>query len=110
MTNASSTYELDNVYSMAIDDSNLVDCFIHLPDPAGAQFVLDYTTIANAQNQDAELVQLVESCLDVFIQQMLVPDLFVRCLSLSLMLLGKSIYQINYLKLQFNGIIKPSVM
>ena len=41
--------------------------------------MLDHTTIANEQNQDAELEHLVQLCPNVFIHQMLVHDLFVRC-------------------------------
>ena len=32
---------------MAIDNDNLADCFVHLPDQAGIPFALDYATIAS---------------------------------------------------------------
>jgi hypothetical protein len=35
----------DSSYSMAIDDDDLLDCFVHLPDQAGIPFVLDYKTL-----------------------------------------------------------------
>ena len=40
--------------SMAIDDDNLYNCFLHLPDQAGIPFVMDYKTIAEAQTRDAD--------------------------------------------------------
>jgi RNase H-like domain found in reverse transcriptase len=52
----------DNVdtsfFSMAIDDDDLLDCFVHLPDDQGIPFrMMDYETIAEAQVQDAALLQ-----------------------------------------------------
>lgn len=68
-----------NYFSMAIDDDDLRDCFVHLPDQAGAQFALDYKTIAEAQARDAELVELQAQHPAKFIQQMLAPDTMVYC-------------------------------
>jgi hypothetical protein len=49
--------------SMAINDDDLLDCFVHLPDQAGVTFALDYETVADAQKlgtRDAELQQLAQ--------------------------------------------------
>jgi hypothetical protein len=70
---------LNNFYSMAIDDSDLLDCFVHLPDQSGIEFVLDYETIADAQIRDAELQQLVVSHPQWYVHKMLAPDLSVYC-------------------------------
>ena len=40
---------------MAIDDPNLIDCFVHPPVQTDQPFVLDYETIADAQQRDASL-------------------------------------------------------
>jgi hypothetical protein len=45
--------------SIATDDDNLLDCFIHLPVTENVPFVLDYGTIAQAQGGDAHLMQLL---------------------------------------------------
>jgi transposase InsO family protein len=44
-------------YSMAMDDDELYDCFVHLPDQLGVPFQLDYQVIAQAQVQDATLLR-----------------------------------------------------
>ena len=64
---------------MAIDDPDLVDCFVHLPAQQGHEFVLDYETIANAQAQDAELQNLVQKYPQRYVQQLLAPNLQVYC-------------------------------
>ena len=40
-----------------IDNPDLLDCFVHLPDQQGIPFRMDYQTIAEAQMQDATLLQ-----------------------------------------------------
>jgi transposase InsO family protein len=44
-------------YSMATDEPDLLDCFIHLPDQQDVPFHMDFQTIAQAQLQDAALLQ-----------------------------------------------------
>jgi transposase InsO family protein len=66
-------------YSMAIDDDDLFDCFVHLPDQAGIPFVLDYETIADAQTRDAELQQLAQQEPTKYIRQLLAPNIHVWC-------------------------------
>jgi hypothetical protein len=69
----------DSLYSMAIDDDDLLDCFVHLPDQAGIPFVLDYETIADAQTRDAELQHSVQQEPNKYVQQMLAPNTHVWC-------------------------------
>jgi hypothetical protein len=70
---------LSTFYSMAIDDPSLLDCFVHLPDQAGVPFVLTYENMANAQAQDAELLQFVANEPNKFVSQMLAPNISVYC-------------------------------
>lgn len=46
---------LNPYYSMAIDDDDLLDCFVNLPHSENVPFVLKYDTIADAQSRDARL-------------------------------------------------------
>jgi hypothetical protein len=64
---------------MAIDDDDLLDCFVHLPDQAGIPFVLDYETIADAQIGEAKLQHLVQQEQNKYVQQMLAPNTHVWC-------------------------------
>ena len=43
---------------MAINDDNLIYCFLHLPDQAGIPFVMEYKTIGEVQIRDANLMAL----------------------------------------------------
>ena len=70
---------LKSYYSMAADDNELLECFVHLPDQAGIPFVLDYRTISEAQNQDAELKALIEKHPLQYVKQALAPDTWVHC-------------------------------
>lgn len=70
---------VENYYSMAIDNDNLVDCFVHLPDYYGIPFLLDYPTIAKAQTRDAELQALVNNHPQHYARQELAPGLQVYC-------------------------------
>jgi RNase H-like domain found in reverse transcriptase len=49
--------DVDSFYSMAIDDDNLLECFIHLPEQQGIPFNIDYQRIATTQMQDAALLE-----------------------------------------------------
>jgi hypothetical protein len=69
----------DSLYSMAIDNDDLLDCFVHLPDQAGIPFVLDYKNIADAQTWDAELQHLAQLEPKKYVQQMLAPNTYVWC-------------------------------
>ena len=64
---------------MAIDDANLVDCFVHLPDQVGIPFALDYATIAKAQAQDAELKAAVLEYPSRYEKKKLAKDVQVYC-------------------------------
>jgi hypothetical protein len=64
---------------MAIDDDNLLDCFINLPESAGIPFILDYATIANAQTRDTELMRKVNEHPQTYVQQILAPNTLVYC-------------------------------
>ena len=64
-------------YSMAIDNDDLLDCFVNLPSSEGIPFVLDYNTIAEAQSRDARLEQLRQENAQQFVQQLLAPNTYV---------------------------------
>ena len=66
-------------FSMAIDNDNLLDCFVNLPATQGIPFVLDYNTIKQAQIGDARLQQLRQDHPASFADQLLAPDLQVTC-------------------------------
>jgi hypothetical protein len=48
----------DSFFLMMIDDDDLLDCFVNLPDTENIPFVLNYQTIANAQRNDVILQHL----------------------------------------------------
>ena len=48
---------VSSFFSMAIDEDNLLDCFVHLPAQQNVPFQMDFITIAALQAQDAALVQ-----------------------------------------------------
>jgi hypothetical protein len=60
---------------MAIDDDDLLDCFIHLPAQQVIPFQMDFQTISDAQLQDAALLQEAQVNPGKFSQQMLAPDI-----------------------------------
>jgi transposase InsO family protein len=66
-------------YSMAIDDRDLLDCFVNLPVSSGVPFVLDYKTIREAQVGDARLQTLRQKQPDSFVNQQLPHDLQLVC-------------------------------
>jgi hypothetical protein len=43
---------LDSFFSMMIDDDDLLDCFVNLPNIKNVPFVLNYQTNADAQRND----------------------------------------------------------
>jgi hypothetical protein len=53
--------------SLATDDDDQLDCFIHLPMTENIPFVLNYGTIAQAQNGDVHLMQLQQQHPNKFI-------------------------------------------
>ena len=64
---------------MAIDDDDLLDCFINLPQSEGVPFQLDYGTISTAQVGDARLAALRQQQPQRFAEQLLAPDTSVVC-------------------------------
>jgi Integrase zinc binding domain len=64
---------------MAIDDDNLLDCFVNLPLSEGLPFVLDYATIADAQTRDALLQQKAQTHPQQYVHQLLAPNTTVTC-------------------------------
>ena len=72
-------FNVDSHAATLLDDNQLIDCFVHLPDQAGIPFVLDYETIATAQAGDAQLQQLAAQHPARYVQQMLAPNRPVYC-------------------------------
>jgi len=66
-------------YSMAIDDPDLIDCFVHLPAQQGLNLSLDYESIAEAQERDAVLQAAAENDPQRYVRQLLAPDTLVWC-------------------------------
>ena len=66
---------------MAIDDNDLLDCFLHLPANSGTAFVLDYETIAEAQMGDVSLQNLLATKPNRFGQRRLTSNLDIICYS-----------------------------
>ena len=85
---------LSDFYSIAIDDPNLLDCFVNLPFSEGTPFVLNYETIADAQSRDAELLALAQNEPNKYVKQRLALDLDVYCGSRK-----------SYCQRQYNGTI-----
>ena len=71
--------DLNNYFSMAMDDPNLIDCFVNLPLPDGACFVLNYNSISDAQSRDAELQNLAARFPTKYVRQLLAPNTLVFC-------------------------------
>ena len=70
---------LNLYHSMVTDKPSLLDCFVHLPESSGTLFVLDYSTIAEAQGRDASLQQLAKDQPKRYAQQLLAPGTMVFC-------------------------------
>ena len=58
LTDNTADDSLESYFSMAINDDDLLDCFIHLPASTGIPFVLGYDKISARQVGDARLVLL----------------------------------------------------
>jgi hypothetical protein len=69
----------DSQSSMALDDVDLLDCFVNLPPAEETPFVLDYRTILEAQLRDARLKLLREKHPDRFVDKTLGHDLDLCC-------------------------------
>jgi hypothetical protein len=65
--------------SIATDDDDLLDCFIHLPMTENVPFVLDYGRIAQAQGGDAHLMQSRQQHPNKFINNLLAPNTHIWC-------------------------------
>jgi len=70
---------VNSFFSMAIDNTDLLDCFVHLPAAEGIPFDLDYQSIRNAQVGDACLEALRQDKPASFVEQLLAPDVSVTC-------------------------------
>ena len=71
--------QLDNFYSMAIDDDNLLDCFVHLPAQQGVPFQMDFEVIHLNQQNDQELLQHAQRSPDRIMQIQMAPELSIYC-------------------------------
>jgi len=60
-------------------DDDLAHCFAQLLEQAGIPFVLDLQTIAQAQERDANLMQLKARHPLQYVDQLLAPDVHVCC-------------------------------
>ena len=69
----------DTNSSMALDDVDLLDCFVNLPPAEEIPFVLDYRTIREAQLRDVRLQLLRQKYPDKFVNNELGHDLVVCC-------------------------------
>ena len=67
--------QFESYFSMAIDDDDLLDCFIHLPASTGNPFVLGYDTIKVG---DARLALLRNKKPQQFVEQ-LAPNTIIVC-------------------------------
>lgn len=74
LVNDMSSAPSDAFYSMAIDDPEMLDCFVHLPASSGTPFTLDYREILDAQSEDARLIALREKEPERFSTQLLAPN------------------------------------
>ena len=73
--------DLQSYFSLAIDDDDLLDCFVNLPESSGIPFVLDYNTIRNAQPGDARLEQLRQNHPNEIVDCTLAPGVDISCYS-----------------------------
>ena len=64
---------------MAIDDADLLDCFVNLPTEEEIPFVLDYNRVQESQLGDARLQDLMQKKPNAFSVQPLAPDTEVVC-------------------------------
>jgi transposase InsO family protein len=66
-------------FSMVIDDLDLSECFVHLPDQQGVPFQLDFQNIAQAQTEDAGLLQERQSRPQHFQRRPYAPGVQLYC-------------------------------
>jgi len=78
-SNFYSSTQQQHFYSMAIDDDNLLDCFIHLHSNEDVPFVMDYQLISEKQVGDARLAKLRQDSPHKVANQLLAPDTTVAC-------------------------------
>jgi hypothetical protein len=69
----------DTNFSIAIDDDDLLDCFVNLPDSESKPFVLDYKVIKDAQDRDAFLQAIQSQTPDSYPEQLLAPEVHLIC-------------------------------
>jgi transposase InsO family protein len=69
----------DSFFSIVTDDPELLDCFVHLPDQHEIPFQMDYQTIAEAQVQDAVLLQQAQAKPLQVQRRLLAPGIHVYC-------------------------------
>jgi Integrase zinc binding domain len=73
------TPTFESFFSLALDNDNLLDCFVNLPSSEGLQFVLDYAMIADAQTRDALLQQKAQEQPQHYVPQLLALATMVTC-------------------------------
>jgi len=76
--NVSSYDTLNSFYTVATD-SQLLNCFVHLPVQDSLPFILDFKSIADAQAQDAELAELKQTKPQQYVQHTFAQDTQVYC-------------------------------
>ena len=64
---------------MALDNDDLLDCFVNLPAQQGAVFQIDYATIALNQQQDQDLLQHAQQEPNKVVQMLLNHEVEVYC-------------------------------
>jgi RNase H-like domain found in reverse transcriptase len=87
---------LASFYTMVTDDPDLLDCFVHLPDQQDVPFQMDYQTIAQAQAQDNELLQQLQTQPYNMQQRFWHQTLMCTATDLPLVDLGGSIFLLHY--------------
>lgn len=70
---------LQQYYSMVIDDSDLLDCFVHLPLAEDVPFEMDYRTIAASQARDADLLDRLQNKPNRYVRKQLAHDVNLIC-------------------------------
>ena len=70
---------MHNFHTMVIDDDDLLDCFIHLPQTEHVSFALNLKTIAEAQQRDAFLYDLAHNAPLMFQWKQLAPEVDELC-------------------------------
>ena len=70
---------LDTFYSVAIDDDDLLDCFINLLTVMEVPFVLDYKIMQDAQCNDAPWQVLLQKFPKQYVQQQLTHNVQLHC-------------------------------